>query len=288
MGFGHIAWDPDRIFFVVPYINHPVTWYGVLFAFGFLVGYFLTRKLFTRFLADPVTPLADTKLAAIQLTDRLALFVVLGTIIGARLGHVFFYGWSYYSQNPLDIFKIWEGGLASHGGALGVLLGLLIFIWWNRRIYPKLTFLSLLDILVVPTAFVGACIRVGNFVNQEITGIPTKLPWAVIFVNPVDGYPGVPLHPVQLYEAVAYLAIFCFLYLLWKARADRVGLGMLSGWFFTLVFGFRFVLEFFKMPQHQWLDQNGAITMGQLLSIPFILLGIALLIYYHFQTKNEK
>ncbi len=287
MHFAYLIWDPDRNFFIVPYIEHPVTWYGVLFAFGFLVGYFLIRKIFARFLADPSRVLAETQLAAVKLTDRLAMLVILGTIIGARLGHVFFYGWHYYKQHPMDIFKVWEGGLASHGGAIGILVGLLIFVWWNRREYPRLTFLAVLDTLVIPTAFAGGCIRIGNFINQEITGIPTTLPWGVIFQHTVDGMRGVPLHPVQLYESAAYFLIFIFLYILWRIRGDRIGLGLFSGWFFLLVFGFRFLIEYLKTPLSEWPGPSSPISMGQILSIPFIILGIALLIFYHFKAKRD-
>ncbi|NGX62391.1 MAG: Prolipoprotein diacylglyceryl transferase, partial [Chlamydiae bacterium] len=135
---GQISWDPDRNFFVVPYIQHPVTWYGLLFALGFLVGYFLTRKIFSNFLASPDRTETEAKLAAVQLTDRLALVTVLGTVIGARLGYVFFYGWPHYVKEPLEIFKVWEGGLASHGGVVGILAGLLIFFFWNRKKYPEI------------------------------------------------------------------------------------------------------------------------------------------------------
>ena len=279
-------WDPNRNFFVVPYINHPVTWYGFLFAMGFLVGYFLIRKIFADFLANPSQPIAESKLQAIQLTDRLAVFVILGTVIGARLGHVFFYGWSYYSAYPLNIFKIWEGGLASHGGAIGVLIGLIIFFILSRKQAPKLTFLALLDAVVIPTAFVGGCIRIGNFLNQEITGIPTKMPWAVVFMHPIDGLPGIPVHPVQLYESIFYFFVFVVLITIWLRNKQTIGLGHVSGWFFLLVFGFRFMIEYLKMPQNEAFDVEGWFMMGQLLSIPFILFGAFLLIRTYVRAKS--
>lgn len=287
MSFGNLIWDPDRNFFIVPYVNHPVTWYGLLFAFGFLVGYFLVRKIFTHFLEDGDLSRAEASASAVKLTDRLAMLVILGTIIGARLGHVFFYGWPYYREHPGEIIKVWEGGLASHGGAIGVLIGLLIFIGWTRPAFKRLTFLAVLDILVIPTAFVAGCIRIGNFMNQEITGIPTNLPWGVTFMHPIDGIPGIPIHPVQLYESAIYFAVFVFLFAVWRLRPRRIGFGLLSGWFFTLVFGLRFLVEFLKMPQSEWLDGHAPVTMGQLLSIPFIILGISLLICYHFRTKQD-
>lgn len=278
MLFANLVWDPDRNVFVVPYINHPITWYGVLFATGFLVGYFLMRRILAKHFNDELT--------GIKLTDRLTTLVVLGTIIGARLGHVFFYGWPYYKHNPVAIFKIWEGGLASHGGALGVLLGILIFVWWNRQ--EKLSFMVVLDALVIPAGFVAGCIRIGNFMNQEITGLPTDQPWGIIFKHPLGGIPDVPIHPVMLYESFTYFAIFIFLVLLWRARPARLGLGLFSGWFFTLVFGARFVLEFLKVRQSEWLEPSFPLSMGQLLSLPFILLGISLLIWYTTRAKDAK
>lgn len=287
MSFGNLIWDPDRNFFVIPYIHHPVTWYGLLFALGFLVGYFLIRKIFTNFLTIDGLSLPEARLEAVKLTDRLSMLVILGTIIGARLGHVFFYGWPYYKEHLFEIFKVWEGGLASHGGAIAIFLSLFLFVVWNRPAHKRLTYLTILDIVVIPTAFAGGCIRIGNFINQEITGIPTNLPWGVIFMHPIDGVPGTPLHPVQLYESMVYFAVFAFLLLVWRLRESRIGYGLLSGWFFTLVFGFRFVIEFLKMPQNEWLDTHSPVNMGQLLSIPFIVLGMTLLISYHFRTKDD-
>lgn len=276
----YLTWDPDRNFFVIPYLNHPITWYGLFFAFGFLVAYFLFRKILIRFLSEPTAYMEEIELKATQLTDRLSLLVILGTVIGARLGHVFFYSWPYYKQEPLAIFKIWEGGLASHGGAIGVIIAFAIFIGWNRREHKKLTFLAILDMAVIPTAFVAGCIRIGNFINQEITGIPTDLPWGVKFLHPIDGIAGIPVHPVQLYESASYFVIFGILYAMWRRWEKKVGYGLFSGLFLILVFGSRFLIEYLKMPQNEWLDTIFPLSMGQILSIPFILFGIVLLIWY--------
>lgn len=279
-----IFWDPSRNFFVFPYVHHPVTWYGLLFALGFLVGYFLMRKILARHLSASDRSLTQVQLDAVLLTDRLAIFVVLGTVIGARLGHVFFYGWSYYSEHLIDIFKVWEGGLASHGGAIGILVGLILFVWVSKKKYPEIGFLTTLDALVLPAAFAGGCIRIGNFINQEITGIPTDLPWGVVFLHPIDGPAGVPLHPVQLYESLFYFLTFAILFLLWKKRAAKLGLGLYSGLFFVFVFTFRFFIEFLKQPQNH--GMNLPFDMGQLLSLPFIAAGIGLLIYYFLRRKH--
>lgn len=279
-------WDPDRVFFVIPYLRHPVMWYGLLFALGFIAGYFLVRKILAGFLIQSNLPSAEAEKEALRLTDQGIVFIVIGALVGARLGHVFFYGWDYFSQYPLDIFKVWEGGLASHGGAIGILLALAFFVWLHRKQTPKLTFLMVLDLVVIPTAFAGCCIRIGNFINQEITGIPTSLPWGVAFMHPIDGLPGVPVHPVQLYEALFYLLVFFFLLLLWRRDRTTLGSGLISGSFLTLVFGFRFVIEYLKMPQNDAFDANGWIKMGQLLSIPFVLIGIYLLFNYYARKKR--
>lgn len=287
MNLGNLVWNPDRNFFILPYLNHPITWYGLFFACGFLFGYFLIRKIFEKFLAGAHPVSHENKLGAVKLTDRLALFVVTGTILGARLGHIFFYGWSYYKKYPFDMIKVWEGGLASHGGAIGIFLSLIFFLLWNRNQFKKITLLSVLDSMVIPAAFAGGCIRIGNFINQEITGIPTTLPWGVVFGTPLDGFPGIPVHPVQLYESFLYFGVFIFLYSRWRLKPSLVATGILSGWFFTLVFGCRFLLEFLKVSHSDWIEANSIFTMGQILSIPFVLLGILLLFYYQFRTKKN-
>ncbi len=265
------TWDPDRVFFIIPYIHHPVMWYGILFAVGFIVGFYLLKKMFLALLEDSKE--------AIRLADQSIIFLVAGTLIGARLGHILFYGLHYYSVHPWSIFKVWEGGLASHGGAIGILIAMGLFIWINRKKQP-LTFLTFLDLVVVPTAFAAFCIRIGNFINQEITGVPTSLPWGVNFLHPIDGYPGLPVHPVQLYEAFFFLLLFFALFTLWARDKKSLGRGLLSGLFLFLTFTFRFGIEYLKMPQNDAFDANGWIKMGQLLSIPFIIAGGCLLVRY--------
>lgn len=269
----YLFWDPDKNFFVVPYVNHPVTWYGFLFASSFFLGYFIVRKMFSEMLLLSLKSKDESDVEASRLTDQLALFVTIGGIVGARLGHVLFYDWPYYKNQPLDIFKIWEGGLASHGGAIGILIALLLFVRFSQKNRPRLPFSAVLDAIVIPTALAGGFIRLGNFINQEITGIPTQLPWGVIFGHPIDGIPGIPVHPVQLYEALFYFLTFSFLIFIWLKQKTAVGKGIFSGWFFLLIFGFRFVIEFLKMPQNEAVDRQGLLMMGQWLSLPFIILG---------------
>lgn len=197
-----------------------------------------------------------------------------GTIIGARLGHVFFYEWPRYREHWVDIFKVWEGGLASHGGTLGVLIALWLFHFTTKRYLP-FSLLNWIDIVSIPTAFVGCCIRIGNFINQEILGTQTTLPWGVIFGNPADGSVPEPRHPVQLYESLTYFATFIFLLILWKKYHALKRPGLVSGLFFIIVFGSRFIFEVWKQPMSLMLDES-FIQTGQLLSIPFILLGVGL------------
>lgn len=264
-------WDPPKEFLHIPFIERPIMWYGVLFVTGFFLGYFLMIPLLKDLFKKRQEPI---KVAA-HLTDRLLWFVLAGTIIGARLGHVFFYEWPRYRHDFWGIFKTWEGGLASHGGAIGVLLALVAFYSLHKKNYPELSLVKLVDILSIPTALAAVFIRLGNFVNQEIIGVPTKLSWGIIFGHPADGGPVVARHPAQLYEAFAYLLTFVLLYTLWWKGKRREGL--ISGLFFVCVFGSRFLIESIKVPLSSMMDES-FIQTGQLLSIPFIALGLFLLL----------
>ncbi len=211
-----------------------------------------------------------------RMADRLTWYVVLGTVLGARLGHVLFYEIGDYWQRPWDVFKIWEGGLASHGGALGVMLALWLALDYLRRYAPSMTLLRLFDFVAVPAALAACFIRLGNFVNQELVGTPTGLPWGVLFGNPADNGPLVPRHPVPLYDAFANLAIFLILAILWRKRGCKRPEGFLIGLFFVLCFTARFFIDFIKMPMESSVD-TGWLQMGQWLSIPFVLVGVYLI-----------
>ena len=276
MIFSWLYWNPDRFAFQIPFVHHPVAWYGLLFVLGVVCAYFIAIKIFERWLQEE--GVLNARLHAYQLADRLTWLALAGGIIGARLGHVLFYEWPYYSHHLFDIIKIWEGGLASHGGAIGVVIGVCLFRWSTGREYPHLTLIAILDILAVPIPLMGAFIRLGNFINQEIVGTHSELPWAVIFANPVDGGGAYPRHPVQLYEALAYLLIFALLLTLWIYRGTRLKKGTLSGLFFLLVFGARFLLEYVKDQKGDVFNESYLLT-GQILSLPFILLGVWLLLY---------
>lgn len=217
-----------------------------------------------------------TRALGTYLSDLLLWYSIIGAVVGARLGHVLFYDLPKYAHNPLDALKVWEGGLASHGGAIGVIIALLIYVRVIRKNYPEFNFITILDLIVVPTAFVAFCIRIGNFINQEILGTATSMPWGIIFGHPADGSAPIARHPVQLYEAAVNLILFFGLYTLWKTRGETLRKGYLSGVFFIVVFGSRIAFEYFKAPLSLLIDES-TFSMGQYLSIPFLLLGVTLL-----------
>jgi len=263
--FSIIYWDPkpEMFHWNIPLLGRPILWYGFLFAVGFLIGYKILLSLLRHYSRKEV------KQNAKFFAEKLTLYVVLGTVIGARLGDVLFYqSWHQILRDPFSVIKFWEGGLASHGGAVGILIALGLF---SRRYH--LNWKEVLDWVAIPTGVAGFFIRIGNFVNQEILGTKTSVPWGVVFGHPADGSIPAPRHPVQLYEAFFYLAVFFLLYF-W-ARPKKWPPGKIGGLFITLVFLFRFCIEFFKEEQSAWF--SGSIDMGQLLSLPLIGLGLFLL-----------
>ena len=235
-----------------------VRWYGLLFAVGFLFGYNHGEKMFKHENID------------LKWLESLFIYLIVATIIGARLGHVLFYGWDYYSQHPIEILYVWQGGLASHGGVLGIIIAM--FIW--SKYVSKRSILWVLDRVVVPSVFVAALIRLGNLMNSEIYGIPTTFPWGVIFER---NHETVAKHPTQIYESLSYLVTFgVMLYMYWKTKAKDYQ-GLLVGVFFVMVFSARFFIEFIKEVQEPF-EKGMTLDMGQWLSIPFVLTGIFLII----------
>ncbi len=252
-----IVWDVNPDLFSGPIT---VRWYGLMFAIGFLAGYEIVARMFRH------------EGAPERWLGILLLWTMAGTIIGARLGHCFFYEWDFYGTHPEEIIKVWKGGLASHGGAVGVIIGVLCFSLFPTRRSPLWTF----DRLVVPIALVGALIRLGNLFNSEIFGGPTDLPWGMMFVNSKEWhemYEGVACHPTQIYEALCYLALFGLLmWMYWKRNAEGRP-GLIFGVFLIGVFLSRFMIEFIKNDQVDF-EQDMMLNMGQCLSIPFVLAGI--------------
>lgn len=286
--FCWLFWNPHREAFSVPFLDRPVTWYGIFFASGIAFCYLMLIAIFKHQIRRTgLATSASTKTRATFLVDRLLWYAVIGTLIGARLGHVLFYDPSYFFYHPVDIIKVWQGGLASHGAAIGIFLAVYIYYLRYRDDLPGNSFWDFLDLFVIPIPIAGACIRMGNFINQEILGTPSELPWAVIFGHPIDGRAVVPRHPVMLYEAAAYIVIFLILFTVWKTNGSRLKTGLLSGLFFVLVFSARFILEFFKVVQTDLVVIPG-MKMGQLLSIPFIILGFCLILYRNKVTYTPK
>ncbi|HKK10479.1 MAG TPA: prolipoprotein diacylglyceryl transferase [Bacteroidales bacterium] len=264
MVLAYITWNVNpEIFntdFTLPILGEihlAVRYYGLLFALGFVFGYYLMLRFFRKEGLD------------VKLLDQLSTYMILATIIGARLGHVLFYQPDYYFSNPSEILKVWHGGLASHGAAIGIILALWLF---SRK--TKRSFLWTIDRIVIVVALAGAFIRTGNLMNSEIYGQPTDVPWGFIFERSDSLL--LPRHPTQIYEALAYLAIFVFLYLYYHRKEYKPAQGVLLGWFLTLVFGFRFFVEFLKANQVDF-ESSLTLNMGQILSIPFVIMGITLL-----------
>ncbi|MCX6174755.1 MAG: prolipoprotein diacylglyceryl transferase [Ignavibacteriales bacterium] len=242
----------------------PVTirWYGLLFAMSFVVGYQIMMIIFKR----------ENK-SEHDLND-LVWYMILGTVLGARLGHCLFYNPDYYLSHPLEILQIWKGGLASHGAGIGIITALMLY----TRKKKEISFLWIMDRVVITVALSGFFIRLGNLFNSEIIGKPTNGNWGFIFVS-VDN---IPRHPAQLYEAIAYLLIFIFLLSFYFRVKGKFKNGLLFGLFLISIFGFRFFVEFFKENQSLF-EQKLFLNMGQLLSIPFVIMGI----YFLFR-KDKK
>lgn len=273
---GWLLWDPDRVAFTLPFLNRPVAWYGILFALGFLGGFYLLLHLLKRVLSSYPEYQSEKflKKQSILFAERLTAYMVLSTVIGARLGHILFYEhWREYFLHPLEILKTWEGGLASHGAVIGILIGLFLFYLRIRREFPRMTLLRILDLIIIPSLFAGTLIRIGNFINQEVLGTVTTVPWAIMFGHPADGSFPLPRHPAQLYEAIFYLGALLFF---WRFFPRLIAFpGRLSGIFFIAIFALRFCVEFVKEEQSLLLSHQ-FFTMGQILSLPMIILGIGL------------
>ena len=239
--------------------------YSLLVVAGFILGWYIMKSFFKR------------EGIPLKLLDPMLYMLLICTIVGARLGHCIFYQPDYYFGSWAgfwEIFQPWKGGLASHGGTIALLIG----IWWYAKKYGKANhfdFVWVLDHLVIPTAFAACFIRLGNLFNSEIYGGPTDLPWGFIFEH---NHETVPCHPTQLYEAGTYLLLgLALMWLYWK-KLDKLYRGTFVGIFLIVCFGSRFLIEFIKNDQVAF-EANMVLNMGQLLSIPFVLLGIGLIVY---------
>jgi len=257
-----IPWDVNPEIFRIG--AFAVRWYGLLFASSFLFGYIIMNRIFKN------ENLNEAVL------DRLTIYMALGTIIGARLGHCLFYEPEYYLRNPLEILMIWHGGLASHGAAIGILIAVWLFGKKEKKDY-----FWTLDRVAIVVALSGFFIRMGNLMNSEIYGVETTVPWGFVFLR---NHEVAPKHPTQIYEGLAYLFIFVLLYkLYWRKKGEHYQ-GLLISLICILIFTARFFIEFLKEDQVAF-ESAMKINMGQWLSIPFVLLGLALL-YWTLKTKK--
>lgn len=272
----YINWNPAPEMFTIPGINWPVRWYGLMWAFAFLASHFIMNRIY------------KTEGRSEKALDTLTLYIILGTVLGARLGHCLFYGPLFdeydavtgqllqegYLSHPLNMLKVYEGGLASHGGAIGIITAMILYC---RK--TKESWLWLFDRLVVVVPLAGMFIRIGNLINSEIIGKVTDVPWAFVFKQIDDQ----PRHPAQLYEAIYCLFLTLFMYWFWKNKRSTVGPGFMFGMFCVLLFVERFLDEFLKENQEAF-ENSLTFNMGQILSIPFIAVGI----YMMWQSYKRK
>lgn len=267
----YIIWDVNPEIFTIPeflgFGPFPVRWYGLLFAAGFLIGQQIMIHIFKK----EKKPLDDI--------DALTLYMVISTVIGARVGHFLFYEPEVLFKNPLEVILPPYAGLASHGAVVGIVTGL--YLYSRARKATGQTFLWVADRMVILVALAGSFIRLGNLMNSEIVGRPTDVAWGFIFMKNTE-FLQIPRHPAQLYESISCLVLFFILLALWNKFKEKTPRGLLVGIFFVWVFTLRFLYEFLKENQEAF-EANYALNMGQILSIPVVLLGI----YFIIQSRNK-
>ena len=273
----YIEWDINP---AIEIGSLKIRYYSLCFMLAFLLGLFITKRVFAR------------EKVPVEKADTLLIYMVVSTLLGARLGHVIFYDWAYYQRNLLEIFLPFRfnngftftgfSGLASHGATIGITIGL--YLYSKKKLKKPL--LWIVDRMTLATALGGSLVRIGNLMNSEIVGSKTDVAWAFIFKLYKDD-PSGPRHPAQLYEAITYLLIFGVMSALyWKTDAAKKP-GLLFGIFLSLVFSFRFIVENFKENQVAF-EQGMALNMGQILSIPFVLLGLFFIVRSFRSKTYEK
>ncbi len=274
----YINWNPSPEIFTIPGIDWPVRWYGLTWAVAFLASHFIMNRIYK---AEGRTEKA---------LDTLTLYIILGTVLGARLGHCLFYEPLFdqydtatgmllqegYLSHPLNLLKVYEGGLASHGGAVGIILAMILYCRSTKE-----SWLWLFDRLVVVVPLASMFIRIGNLINSEIIGKVTDVPWAFVFKS----YDEQPRHPAQLYEAVFCFLLTVLMYWLWKNKRNQFGPGFMFGLLCVLMFTQRFFVEFLKENQEAFENQL-SFNMGQLLSIPFVVVG-TFMMWRSFKLKTN-
>ena len=251
----HFIWNVNPNIFELGSIQ--LRWYGLLFVGSFFLGLMLLQWVYKREGRNP------------EVLDNLLIYIMVGAVIGARLMHCLAYEPEFYLSHPLEILKVWKGGLASHGGLLGVLIALYVF----SKKYNE-SYMWLISRVAMPGALTAAFVRFGNLFNSEILGLPTDKPWAIVFPR-VDM---IPRHPVQLYEAFAYLFLLFILVAVYRKVAPSFATKILPGIFLTYMFIVRFLLEYTKTRQADY-TTSLPFTTGQMLSVPFILIGIVWIVW---------
>lgn len=270
-----ITWEPSSTIFSVG--NFGIHYYSLMFIIAFLLGFNIMKKMYLK--ENVPTERLETML----------FYIVLSTLIGARLGHVIFYDWAYYQNHLLEIFlpieKTSNGysftgfrGLASHGAAVGILTGILIY----QKKYKEKTLVWILDRLIIPTTLGAGFVRIGNFFNSEIVGKYTGNNFGVVFVNRGET---LPRHPAQLYEAICYFILFFILTQIYKSDLKNKN-GFLLGFFMFVLFSVRFLIEFIKESQGGFESILPLFSTGQWLSMPLILSGILVLYSSMKMSKN--
>jgi len=276
----YITWDVNPELFSL--FGREIRWYGLLWVIGLIVAVYIVQRIF------------DKEKLPQKWFDSLFVYMMLGIILGARLGHCLFYEPAYYLANPIEILKIWEGGLASHGGVIGIIIA----VWLYSKKVTKKSMLWTFDRVIVPTGFTAALIRLGNLMNHEIYGGVTDQPWGFRFIENINawkaGAPPIfsePSHPTQIYEAIIYFIVFFVtMYLFWKTDAKKKQ-GLILGIAMIMIFLSRFFIEYIKKVQvdsELLMRENTGLILGQWLSIPFILWGIWLIWNAMRKPKEEE
>ncbi len=298
MLLNYITWNVDPVLIHLGSLQ--IRWYGLLWALGFIIGYYVMKRIYKK------ERMTDDSM------DKLLIYMLVSTIIGARLGHCLFYEPQEYLAHPLDILKIWEGGLASHGGAIGILIGLWLYVRnYNKSKKEKdnlqqISYIWILDRIVIAVCLVGALIRVGNVMNHEIYGTPTSLPWGFVFLRGAEQFCGtfdnytpcfawdapcppsewLPCHPTGLYEAFFCLVTMgILLWMYYKRDLGHKQPGLMFGTFLVIIFGSRICIEFLKNVQVDF-ERNMVFDMGQWLSVPFVVIGIVMIVWSFVKRKK--
>ncbi len=275
----YVTWNVDPELFTL--LGREIRWYGLFWVIGLIVAIIIVQRIYEK-----------EKLPE-KWFDSLFVYMILGIILGARIGHCLFYQPAYYLAHPFEIFYIWEGGLASHGGVIGIIIA----VWLYSRRVTKKSMIWTFDRVIVPTGFTAAMIRLGNLMNHEIYGGPTSQPWGFRFIENIGAWKAgvaepifsVPSHPTQIYEALVYFLVFAVtMYLFWKTDAKKKQ-GLLIGIAMIMIFFSRFFIEYIKdvqVPTEELMRESTGLIIGQWLSIPFVIWGIWL-VWNALRKKKE-